>query len=179
VLATLAARGRETALIDLRLVQLAQGEREALRDAGEMCAIVLSGTVDVTVGDSELSRATRSGDIFEASGDAVYVPPAETLTLAAQEDATVAVAAAPLSDRPAGGARLIAASEHEVRTVGIGNWSRAIRTILGSAGQLVVVSAAQTRPASSARRGGARGGLLLPLQADARFRRAAALRRQR
>jgi 5-deoxy-glucuronate isomerase len=141
VLATLAARGRETALIDLRLVQLAQGEHETLRDAGEMCAIVLAGAVDVTVGDSELGRATRSGDIFETGGDAVYVPPAETLTLAAQEDATVAVAAAPLSDRPAGGARLIAASEHEVRTAGTGNWSRTIRTILGSdqdAGRLVL-----------------------------------------
>ena len=71
----------------------------------------------------------------------MYVPPAEMLTLAAQEAATVAVATAPLSDRPAGGARLIAASEHEVRTAGIGNWSRTIRTILGSkqdAGRLVL-----------------------------------------
>ena len=54
---TLAARGRETDLIDLHLVQLAEGERETLRDAGEMCAIVLSGTVDVTVGESELGGA--------------------------------------------------------------------------------------------------------------------------
>ena len=122
-------------------MQLGAGEREALRDAGEMCAIVLSGTVDVTIGDSELGTATRYGDMFEVGGDAVYVPPDETLTLAAQKAASVAVAAAPLAGRPAGVARLIAASEHDVRTAGTGNWSRTIRTILGSdqdAGRLVL-----------------------------------------
>ncbi len=141
VLATLAARGRETDLIDLRLMQLGAGERETLRDAAEMCAIVLSGTIDVTIGGAELGTATRPGDVFEVGGDAVYVPPDETLTLAARGAAVVAVAAAPLADRPAGAARLIEASEHDTRTAGTGNWSRSIRTILGpddDAGRLVL-----------------------------------------
>jgi len=50
VLSTLTARGRETGLIDLRLVQLSTGERETVQDGGEMCAVVLSGAeTDVCV----------------------------------------------------------------------------------------------------------------------------------
>jgi 5-deoxy-glucuronate isomerase len=142
VLSTLAARGRETGLIDLRLVQLSTGELETVRDDdAEMCAIVLSGTVDVTVGGAYLGTATRGGDVFESAGDAVYVPPARALELVARDDAVVAVAAAPLADRPAGAARLIAPTEQNVRTAGAGNWSRSIRTILGpddDAGRLVL-----------------------------------------
>ena len=141
MLATLAARGRETDLIDLRLVQLGAGERETLRDAGEMCAIVLSGAVDVTIGGAELGTATRPGDVFEAGGDAVYVPPDEALTLVADRAAVVAVSAAPLADLPAGAARLLKASEQDIRTAGSGNWARTIRTVLGSdddAGRLLL-----------------------------------------
>ena len=141
MLRTLVTRGRETDLIDLRLVQIGGGEREALRDRGEMCAIVLYGSVDVAIGGAELGTATRLGDLFDVGGDAVYVPPDETLMLAAQGTAVVAVASAPLADRPAGAARLIKASEHDTRVAGTGNWSRTIRTILGSdqdAGRLLV-----------------------------------------
>ena len=75
MVATLAARGRETNLIDLRLVRLAEGASETMRDDGEMCAVVLVGTVDVRVGGRGLGVAVRSGDVFDSSGDAVYVPP--------------------------------------------------------------------------------------------------------
>jgi 5-deoxy-glucuronate isomerase len=141
MLATLAARGRGTGLIGLRLAQLSRGERATLRDDGEMCAIVLSGAVEVTIDGTVVGTATRDGDVFQSAGDAAYVPPAQPLELAAREDAVVAVAAAPLADRPAGRARLIATSEQEVRTAGTGNWSRSIRTILGpadDAGRLVL-----------------------------------------
>jgi 5-deoxy-glucuronate isomerase len=141
MLATLAARGRGTGLIDLRLAQLSRGERETLRDGGEMCAIVLSGAVDVTIDGTDFGTATRDGDVFESAGDAVYVPPDEMLELVAPRDSVVAVAAAPLADRPAGVARLITPSEQDVRTAGTGNWSRSIRTILGpadDAGRLVL-----------------------------------------
>jgi len=137
----LAARGRETALIDLRLVRLAASEREIVRDDGEMCAIVLSGAVDVKIGATDVGTATRAGDVFESPGDAVYVPPTETLELVARRDAVVAVAGAPLADRPPGRARLIGPAEQAVRTAGTGNWSRSIRTILGpddDAGRLVL-----------------------------------------
>ena len=128
-------------LIDLRLVQLSTGERETLLDDAEMCAVVLSGAVDVTIGGTSHGTASRPGDVFAGAGDAVYAPPAQKLELAAQSDAVVAVAAAPLADRPPGPARLITPSEQSVRTAGTGNWSRTIRTILGpddDAGRLVL-----------------------------------------
>lgn len=141
MLSTLAARGRETGLIDLRLVQLSGGESEIVTDAAEMCAIVLSGAVDVTIGGTAFGIAARAGDVFDGAGDAAYVPPDQALELVARREAVVAVAAAPLADRPAGLARLLGAAEQEVRTAGTGNWSRSIRTILGpddDAGRLVL-----------------------------------------
>jgi 5-deoxy-glucuronate isomerase len=141
VLSTLAARGRETGLIDLSLLQLASGEREIVRDGAEMCAIVLSGAVEVTIGGATFGTAERAGDVFESAADAVYVPPEQALELVGVRDAVVAVASAPLADRPAGAARLIAPAEQHVRTAGSGNWSRSIRTILGpddDAGRLVL-----------------------------------------
>jgi 5-deoxy-glucuronate isomerase len=141
VLSTLAARGRETGLIDLHLVQLSQGERESLSEDVEMCAIVLSGAVDVTIDRESFGTAARAGDVFESAGDAAYVPPGQALELIAQRDAVVAIAAAPLADRPAGVARLIPPAEQHVRTAGTGNWSRSIRTILGpddDAGRLLL-----------------------------------------
>jgi len=141
VLSTLAARGRDTGLIDLRLLQLSAGDRELLLDGAEMCALVLSGAVDVTIDGADLGTAARAGDVFERAGDAAYVPPDQPLELVAQRDTVVAVAAAPLADRPAGVARLIASTEQGVRNAGTGNWSRTIRTILGpddDAGRLVL-----------------------------------------
>ncbi len=141
MLSTLAARGPETGLITLSLVKLSAGERETLHDDAEMCAVVLSGAVDVAVDGVKLGTATRAGDVFESAADAAYVPPSQVLELVARRDALVAVAAAPLADRPAGRARLIGSSEQSVRTAGTGNWSRSIRTILGpddDAGRLVV-----------------------------------------
>jgi 5-deoxy-glucuronate isomerase len=128
-------------LIDLRLVQLSTGERKTLQDAGEMCAVVLSGAVDVTIGGTDFGSASRDDDVFGGAGDAVYVPPGHELAVAARRDTVLAVAAAPLADLPAGRARLIPPAEQEVRTAGTGNWSRSIRTILGpddDAGRLVV-----------------------------------------
>ena len=141
MLSTLAARGHETGLIALRLVKLSAGERETLRDDAEMCAVVLSGAVDVTIDGMKLGTAMRAGDVFEGAADAVYVPPSQALELVSRRDALVAVAAAPLADRPAGRARLIGSTEQSVRTAGTGNWSRSIRTILGpddDAGRLLV-----------------------------------------
>jgi 5-deoxy-glucuronate isomerase len=141
MLATLAARGRDTQLIDLRLVRLAVGERETLLDPGELCAVVLAGAVDVKTGGRFLGRAARDGDVFDGPPVAVYVPPDEELELAALSDAVVALAAAPVADGDAARARLIRPAEQHVRTAGTGNWSRSIRTILGpddAAGRLIV-----------------------------------------
>ena len=81
MLSTLAARGRETGLIALRLVKLSAGERETLHDDAEMCAVVLSGAVDVTIDGMRLGTAMRAGDVFESAADAAYVPPNRALEL--------------------------------------------------------------------------------------------------
>ena len=105
VVATLAARGRETSLIGLRLVRLAEGASETVGDDGEMCAVVLVGTVEVTVDGTSLGIAVRSGDVFDSLAEAVYVPPGQMLELRAVSDAVLALAAAPVSDRKAGRGR--------------------------------------------------------------------------
>jgi len=141
VVATLAARGRETSLIGLRLVRLAEGASETVGDDGEMCAVVLVGTVEVTVDGTSLGIAVRSGDVFDSLAEAVYVPPGQMLELRAVSDAVLALAAAPVSDRKAGRARMIRPSDQHVRSAGTGNWSRTIRTLLGpddEAGRLIV-----------------------------------------
>jgi 5-deoxy-glucuronate isomerase len=129
---TLAARGtRGIELIDLSLVRLAAGERERLTDAGELCAVVLSGTVEVTVGRAALGRAARDGNVFESPGDAIYVPPDGDVELVASTDAVLAVATAPTGGGTPGRARVIGPADQSVHTAGTGNWARTIRTILG------------------------------------------------
>jgi 5-deoxy-glucuronate isomerase len=142
MITTLASRGRETGLIDLRLLELAAGERAALRHPGEeLCAVVLEGAVAASVAGSVLGTAARRHDVFESPGDAAYAPPGLSLELEALSRAVVAVAAAPVDGAVAGPARVIRAGEQPVRAVGVGNWSRTIRTVLGpddQAGRLLV-----------------------------------------
>ena len=140
MLETLARRGDEMALIQLWLARLAAGEREVLRDDGELCAVVLSGSVNVTVDNAPLGTAARDGEVFDGAGDAAYAPAGSQLELVAVSNAVVAVAAAPV-EGASGPARLIRAADQSVRSAGAGNWSRSIRTILGpddEAGRLVV-----------------------------------------
>jgi len=142
MLRTLVARGRDTELIDLRLVELAPGERETLHDAEcELCVVPLSGAVEARVDGTALGNAGRDGDVFDSPPVAVYAPSGRELELTAVTHAVVAVAGAPLDGRLPGQARLIPPGERQVRSAGTGNWSRRIRTLLGpedDAGRLVV-----------------------------------------
>ncbi len=139
---TLVARGSHgIELLDLSLVRLAAGEREELADDGELCALVLSGSVEVTVGGAALGRAARAGDLFESLGEAIYVPPHEKLQIVATADAVLAVATAPVGGGTPGRARIIRPEDQHLRSTGTGNWARTIRTILGpddAAARLIV-----------------------------------------
>jgi 5-deoxy-glucuronate isomerase len=142
MLRTLVARGRDTTLIDLRLVELAAGGREELRDDEcELCAVVLSGTVEVTAGGSVLGTAARAGGVFGSPPVAAYAPPGMRLELGAVSDAVLVVAGAPLGNGSPGRVRLVEPDDRQVRSAGTGNWSRTIRTLLGpedDAGRLVL-----------------------------------------
>ncbi|HET7513934.1 MAG TPA: 5-deoxy-glucuronate isomerase [Gaiella sp.] len=128
----LLTRGTEgIELIDLSLVRLASGEREMLVDDGELCAVVLSGAVEVEVNGAALGRGAREGTVFEAPGDAVYVPPGEHLQAVASSDAVLAVATAPVGDGVPGRSRIVGPADQRVRAAGTGNWARTIRTVLG------------------------------------------------
>jgi 5-deoxy-glucuronate isomerase len=134
----LASRGRETRLIDLRLVELEAGERTDVAGGGEVCAVVLGGTVEVSAAGTSLGRAGGRSDVFEGPGDAVCLPPGSPPTLEAVSPATVAVATAPLDGRRP---RLIRSGEQKAVETGAGNWLRTVRTVLGpgdAAGRLIV-----------------------------------------
>jgi 5-deoxy-glucuronate isomerase len=138
---TLASRGRETQLIDVRLVRLAEGERFSSTDDGEVCAVVLGGTVQVSAGGLDLGPAGGRDDVFHGPGDAAYAPPGTELSLEGLTGAVVAVASAPLDGGTPGAARLIHPADQSVAEAGTGNWSRTIRTVLGpddEAGRLIV-----------------------------------------
>lgn len=128
---TLVAAGRETAHIDLSLADLADGEEIDLEAGPERAAVILSGRVDATAGETALGVAGGRTSVFEAPGDTVYAPAGTTLRLqAADGPAQVAITAAPA---PAGGGlpRIIRPADQRIAEVGKGNWSRTVRTILG------------------------------------------------
>lgn len=142
MISTLVARGRQTRLIELRLVQLTSGEREELVDDGELCAVVLSGIVTAAVDRVPLGTAGARDDVFAGPGDAVYAPPGSSLMLEASAAAVVAVVSAPVDGgAPRAAARVIRAADQRITHAGVGNWSRTIRTLLGpeqDAGRLIV-----------------------------------------
>jgi 5-deoxy-glucuronate isomerase len=137
----LASRGRETQLIDLRLVQLSTGEQMESTADGEQLAVVLGGVVEASADGSPLGAVGGRADVFDGLGEAVYVPPGTELVVAPDGPAVVAVASTPLAGRAPGRTRVIRASDQIVTEVGSGNWSRTIRTVLGpedDAGRLIV-----------------------------------------
>jgi 5-deoxy-glucuronate isomerase len=141
MITTLASRGRETGLIDLRLVELESGGRVELEDEGELCAVVLGGTVEASAAGAPLGTAGGRAGVFDGPGEAVYVPPPGPLTLEAVSPASIAVAAAPLDGRRPGLARVIRPGDQKAIETGAGNWLRTVRTLLGpddAAGRLIV-----------------------------------------
>ncbi len=135
--------GRDTDLIRLDVAQLDAGEpAELVRVDEEMLVMVLSGVVDVLVGDEGLGRAGGRSSVFESPGYAVYIPPAVPAVLTAVDGpAELAVCSAPLAGDPAPPARLIRPEDQRIGEVGRDNWARNVRTVLGpehAAGRLLL-----------------------------------------
>jgi 5-deoxy-glucuronate isomerase len=88
--------------VGFRVLRLNAGESESL-DTGtrELCIVVLAGRVDVQAGAESFAQlGTRSGVFDDRAPDAVYVPPAQRVTIAARADAEVALCSAPGDDVP-------------------------------------------------------------------------------
>jgi 5-deoxy-glucuronate isomerase len=129
---TLVAAGRETAYIDLSLAEVADGEVLELESGPERAAVILSGRVDATAGETALGIAGGRSSVFEAPGDTVYAPAGMTLRLEAVDgpaQVAVTAAAAPADAGPP--PRVIGPDDQRIAEVGKGNWSRTVRTILG------------------------------------------------
>jgi 5-deoxy-glucuronate isomerase len=130
----LTTAGGTTAHINLSLADLAPDEALDQPAGGETVAVVLTGSGDVAVDGASLGLAGGRSSVFEAAGDAVYVPPGATMTVTAHGDAPVQLAiteaaADPTPDAPP--ARIIRPEDQRIAEVGHGNWSRTVRTILG------------------------------------------------
>ena len=131
----LTTAGDETAHVNLALADLAPGETLDVPADAETAAVILSGTVDATTGDGvSLGRAGGRASVFDAPGDTVYAPAGTGLQLTGALDAPVQVAIASAAAEPspdAPPARVIGPAEQRIAEVGVGNWSRSVRTILG------------------------------------------------
>ncbi|MGN6479005.1 5-deoxy-glucuronate isomerase [Luteibacter sp.] len=95
----------------------------------EGCLVVLTGTVDITVGEQAWSNLGGRASVFdEQSTHAVYAPPSSTYTVHAHDDAELALASAPASGRFK--ARLIEPSTMKRSVRGTGANTRYVCDIL-------------------------------------------------
>jgi len=83
--------------VGFRALRLAAGDTEALQTGDrELCLVVLTGTVDVTVGAERYAALGRRNSVFEeVSPDALYVPGGLAVHVTARRDAEIALCSAP------------------------------------------------------------------------------------
>ncbi len=83
--------------VGFRAVRLAAGESETVATGTrELCLVVLTGTVDVTIdGKTFANLGTRNSVFEEMSPAAVYVPAGRTVSVRASRDSEVALCTAP------------------------------------------------------------------------------------
>jgi 5-deoxy-glucuronate isomerase len=83
--------------VGFRAVVLSPQEADAFRTEGiEVCITVLTGHVDVQVGDQRFERLGNRRTVFETSSPwAVYVPPGQDVSVKAIDHAEVAYSSAP------------------------------------------------------------------------------------
>lgn len=131
MLRTLVTRGKDSELIELMVADVAAGEQVNVGGDDETAVVILRGHVDVQFGDGEKSRAGGRDDVFEGAGHAVYLPFGQTANLTGASDASIAIASVPAEGRPHAPARIIAPDDQRIQGVGMDNWSREVRTMLG------------------------------------------------
>ncbi|MGH2512785.1 MAG: 5-deoxy-glucuronate isomerase, partial [Candidatus Limnocylindrales bacterium] len=118
-------------LIGLALADLQNGETYESAPELETLVVVLGGVVTVEANGRTLGSAGARSSVFEGPAYAVFAPPGTTLRLSAKDAAHLAIATAPGGDRAPKEARIIGPEDQRIATVGQGNWTRNVRTILG------------------------------------------------
>ena len=83
--------------VGFRAVRLKAGESEAVHtEARELCLVVLTGTVSITIdGETHTHLGTRTSLFEKVSPAAVYVPAGKTVLVLAESDAEVGLCTAP------------------------------------------------------------------------------------
>ncbi len=86
--------------VGFRAIRLAAGEGETVdTGARELCVVVLTGTVSVTVDGQTHSHLGQRHSVFEqVSPAAVYVPAGKTVVILAERDAEVGLCSAPAGE---------------------------------------------------------------------------------
>lgn len=117
--------------VGFRAVRLTQGETETVQTGHrELCLVVLTGAVDVTVdGETFPHLGTRDSVFDKVSPAAVYVPAGKTVSVRAERAAEVAFCTAP-SGQAAGQVRVINPETMRRSTRGQGTNTRYICDIL-------------------------------------------------
>lgn len=88
--------------IGFRALRLGAGETQTVPTGErELCLVVLTGTVDVTVDGQTYAGLGQRDSVFEpVSPAAVYVPSGHQVEIRAQRDAELALCSAPCDDQP-------------------------------------------------------------------------------
>jgi 5-deoxy-glucuronate isomerase len=117
--------------VGFRALRLPAGELVSLdTGARELCVVVLTGTVDVTVdGQTHANLGTRKSVFDETSPAAVYVPPGQRVSVRAASDAEVALCSAPC-DTASRSVRVIDPATMKRTTRGKGSNTRYVCDIL-------------------------------------------------
>lgn len=87
--------------VGFRAIRLAAGETETVTTGTrELCLVVLTGSVDVRVGEQTWpALGTRDSVFDEVAPAAVYVPPGRQVTVRASRDSTLGLCSAPGDDK--------------------------------------------------------------------------------
>jgi 5-deoxy-glucuronate isomerase len=87
--------------VGFRAIRLNKDETEVVQTGTrELCLVVLTGTVEVTVDSHTYSHlGTRNSVFDEISPAAVFVPAGKTVTIRAERDAEIALCTAPSSEK--------------------------------------------------------------------------------
>ena len=83
--------------VGFKVIRLSDGDTESLdTEARELCLVVLTGTVDVTVDGQRFDQLGTRNSVFEPiSPAAIYVPGGKNVVVHARRDAEVALCTAP------------------------------------------------------------------------------------
>jgi 5-deoxy-glucuronate isomerase len=109
--------------------RLQRGERVAKETQGrEVCAVMLSGTADVSFGAREWRAVGGRSSVFEGPADSVYAPPGGELSVTAASECEIALCWAPA--RTGVAPQLIRGTDVTVLKRGSGRTERTIHNIL-------------------------------------------------